>query len=136
MNLTGQGWRVKATSDSLARQALILAGVMLVAAIPLGTIGFLTGGRPGLTCAAIAGVVCLASGVAALWLAGGFGEPQAVSAQVLAGMLPRMGIPLAVCMVVYFQGGMLVESGFVYYILIFYFVTLATDTVLLLGKPG
>ena len=53
---------------------------------------------------------------------------------VLLGMFARMGIPLLVCIIVYLRGGRLAEAGFVYYLLVFYFVTLVVETVLLVGN--
>ena len=57
-----------------------------------------------------------------------------VQIQVLLGMSPRMGIPLAAFLVVHVKGGPLAENGFVYYILTFYLVTLAVETFLLVGN--
>ncbi len=53
--------------------------------------------------------------------------------QVLLGMLPRLGIPLTVVLAFYVRGGWLADAGLVYYILVFYFVTLAVETTLLVS---
>ena len=93
------------------------------------------GSKSGPLSAAVAWVTCLVSGLLALGLVRLFHGREAVSCpRSLLGMFPRMGIPLAVCMVVYLQGGRLAEAGFVYYILVFYFVTLVVETVLLVGE--
>ena len=58
-------------------------------------------------------MTCLVSGLLALGLVRLFRGPNGVVPQVLLGMLPRMGIPLAVCMLVHLQGGAMADAGFV-----------------------
>ena len=56
----------------------------------------------------------LGAGLIALWLVRRRNGPEMVQIQVLWGMLPRMGIPLAAFLVVHVKGGPLAENGFVY----------------------
>jgi hypothetical protein len=51
-------------------------------------------------------------------------------------MLLRMVVPLSFCLVIATGRGPLAEAGCVYYILIFYLVTLAVDTVLSLPQEA
>jgi len=51
-----------------------------------------------------------------------------VAGLVVLGMLVRMAVPLAFCMAVLKREGSLVESGFAYYLLVFYLVNLVTGT--------
>ena len=97
-------------------------------------VAFIARDRAGATSAAVALVTCLVSGLLALGLVRLFRGPNGVVPQVLLGMLPRMGIPLAVCMLVHLQGGAVADAGFVYYVLAFYFVTLVVETVLQVGE--
>ena len=39
-------------------------------------------------------------------------------------------------MVIYYRGGWLVDAGIVYYLLVFYFVTLAAETALLVNSSA
>ncbi len=55
---------------------------------------------------------------------------QHVLALVLVGMMIRMGIPLAVALTVHFFGGPLADAGFLYYVVVFYPVTVIMETFL------
>ena len=55
-------------------------------------------------------------------------------ALVLVGMMIRMGIPLAAALAVYFRGGPLADAGFLYYLVVFYPVTLTVGDVSLLAR--
>jgi hypothetical protein len=88
----------------------------------------------GLLAAAVAGGVCLLAGLTALALSEPLRRPQYLLALVFVGMMIRMGIPLAAALAVYFLGGPLAEAGFLYYVVLFYAVTLITET--FLSAPG
>jgi hypothetical protein len=113
---------------------LILLGALLGSAVVVIPVAYMARERAGATSAAVALVTCLVSGLLALGLVRLFRGPNNVVPQVLLGMLPRMGIPLAVCMMVHLRGGAIADAGFVYYILAFYFVTLVVETVLQVGE--
>ncbi len=115
-------------------RVIILVTLMLITAALIGPLAYAWHGWEGVTSAAVAMGVCLASGLLAMWLAELFRHPDQAVPQVLLGMFPRMGIPLIACMLVYLQRGMLADAGFVYYIMAFYFVTLAVETVLMAGR--
>jgi hypothetical protein len=55
-----------------------------------------------------------------------------VAAATLLGMLFRIAIPLVAVVLVYSQGGKLVDEEFFKLVLVFYFVTLTADTLLTL----
>ncbi|MHB8970253.1 MAG: hypothetical protein ACYC3X_10650 [Pirellulaceae bacterium] len=115
-------------------QTLILLGALLGSAVAVLPVAYVARDRIGAASALVALVTCLVSGLLALGLARLCRGPNGVVSQVLLGMLPRMGIPLAVCMMVHLQGGAIANAGFVYYILAFYFVTLVVETVLQVGE--
>ena len=104
--------------------ALLLAGAIVI------PVAYWWADVAGAWAAAAAWATCFISGLLAYWLAQRFNDPQKVLYQVLSGTLVRMSIPLAACLGVHLYGGTLAEAGFVYYILAFYFVTLAVDTAL------
>ena len=70
----------------------------------------------------------LLAGAGALAVGNLFTGPQSVAIGALAGMLVRMAVPLVFVMIVYSQGGALVESGMVFYLLAYYLITLAAET--------
>ena len=50
--------------------------------------------------------------------------------KLVAGMILRMAIPLAACVVVQLSGGPLAAAGFVFYVMGFYLVALPIDTLM------
>lgn len=119
------GW-----ARSLTGQSLLVCGALLLTALIVVPCGFVARGWAGVLSASVAGATCLVGGLLAWMLVGMLNGPNNMMPRVLLGMFPRMGLPLAACMVVYLQNGELAAAGFVYYILAFYFVILVVETVL------
>ena len=111
----------------VAKAALLLAAVLFVLAIAGPPVAH-WGGRLGLTAAAAAGGVCWAGAIAGL--AAGRLFPPNVFAALLAGMFFRMGVPLGFAVATLLAGGRLAQAGFLYYLLMFYPVTLTVGTAL------
>jgi hypothetical protein len=103
-----------------------IAGFVMVA---LTVFAGLTGGSAGLTACLIAALVCIAGAVAGDSIGRLFKDPKQAGIYSLLGMLPRMAIPLAFCMVVVYSRGALFEAGMVHYTLVIYLVLLAVSTV-------
>jgi hypothetical protein len=80
--------------------------------------------------------VCLTGGITAEAAANLLAHYQRPLAAVLAGMLFRMGVPLAASVIVYYHGGVLVQGGMVFYVLAFYMITLMAETWMALGKTN
>ena len=76
----------------------------------------------------LASACCCAGGLAAVCVAPWVRRPRQVVAWALVGMTMRMGVALTAALVVQLGGGPLAEAGFVYYLLVFYLVTLAVET--------
>ncbi len=112
----------------------MLAGSSVVVTLVVMPIAAVHSGWSGTATALFAWFVCLGPGLFSLGLVKSCREPQAAAQMALIGILPRIGVPLAVLMVVYFQGGVLVENGLVYYILVYYFANLIVETGLLAGS--
>jgi hypothetical protein len=110
--------------------------VTSIAATVVFPIAMVSSGVAGMAAAAVAMAICLGSGLLVFWLARYLNSPEAVMYQVLLGMMSRMGISLAACMVIYVRGGWLADAGLVYFLLVFYFVTLAAETALLVNGSG
>jgi len=87
-------------------------------------------GNGGLAAALVAAGICLVAGMLSLMANEAFRGPQFVMHHVLFGITIRMGIPLVACMWIYYNGGTLAEGGLVYYLLVFYLVTLLVETML------
>jgi hypothetical protein len=53
-----------------------------------------------------------------------------------AGMLPRMGVPLASAVILHFCGGPLASAGALYYLVVFYVILLGIEAAMSLpGEP-
>ncbi len=100
----------------------------------LGAIGFQSAGWPGLEAAAVAAGVCLLGGVTALAASSAIRGPEAVLYSVVFGMFFRMGFPLFVGGYLHWKGGSLAQAGVLFYILVFYLLTLAVDTILIVKQ--
>lgn len=127
-----RGGDVRAGSG-LRHPVLVLTSALLVVGTVVAAVGYAVSGWVGVGSAALALAISLFSGLMALALSVWCRSPELVVYQVLLGMLPRMGIPLGACMIVMLQGGPLAQAGFVFYIMAFYFVTLALETFLVVG---
>ena len=83
-------------------------------------------------CAAATAAAAVVWGSSALALAVGelLQRTGQALASVLLSMMVRISLPLAACVIVYANGGVLAEAGFAVFILIFYLVALPLDTLL------
>lgn len=115
-------------------RAAALAAVWLGSALIVVPGAWAVGPRGAATSALGAWALCVASGVLARWLACRSGDPRQLLVGVLATIAARTGIPLGICLAVYYRPGVWAEAGFVYYLLIFYFLTLAVETSLLVAS--
>ena len=121
-----------------ARLGLLIAVDVVLLAVVASVAGPVAGAAAVLAASAAA-VVCLAGAVPALVVSRLLQQHAKALQGMGIAMLLRMGIPLGFAMVIHFQGGGLAEAGFLYYLLLFYPVTLGVETVLSLPKtdpPG
>jgi hypothetical protein len=93
------------------------------------------GGADAVAAATLAAFLCWTGGTSALVLGGMLRGPQLALYALLTGLFVRMGIPLAFGFAIQLRGGPLVEVGFIYYLLIFYLISLAVETWLSLPVP-
>jgi hypothetical protein len=114
----------------LAREVLLGVFVLTTAAIVLPIGWSVSGNSSGFVAGAAAGGVCLLASCIALASSEPLRRPRQILALVLVGMLVRMGIPLAAALTVYFAGGPLADAGFLYYLVLFYPLTLTVETFL------
>jgi hypothetical protein len=92
-------------------------------------------GRAGAYCVLTAWVLCTTTGGVVLLLRETYPHPRFLLPHLMADFVLRMGAPLAICMLVYMRGGTFVEAGFVFYLLGFYFLSLAAGTLFALPRP-
>ncbi len=122
---------------SLAVRIMFLAvAVLAIAAVILPLAWVISGNQGGVIAGAAAAGVCLLAASIALGVSEPLRRPQDVLALVLVGMMIRMGIPLAAALIVVFRGGPLADAGFLYYVVVFYAVTLVAETFLSMPDCG
>lgn len=119
----------------VARGTLVLVAVTLIACLPAALLGNLLYGRAGVWAALTAAGLCVAGSVLGLVVVTLLRGQQAF-AGVLAAMLPRMFVPLAGAVALRLNGGPLYEAGALYFVIGFYLLTLAAETLWLLPPGG
>lgn len=107
---------------------LTLSVVLLYAVV--GSLGYGRSGEVGLMATGVAAAVCWAGSSLALLLTGWLRGSAAAVHGVLLGSICRMGLPLAVGVVLQAGGGQLAQAGVFGYIVVFYLATLVVETVL------
>ncbi len=90
----------------------------------------LFGGNAGLAAMTLAAVLCLAGASAAMAVCHLLRKPRQALASLFFGTILRLGIPLAPGLIFHLHGGLLAEAGLLYYLLLFYPLTLAAGTIL------
>ena len=105
----------------------------LLGAIALGSglatpLAFHFSGESGLTAVGVAAICCGLGAIGGRCVNSCFRKRESLIQRVLGGMLVRMGIPLGAALSVQLHGGPLAEAGFVYYVLVFYILTLGVET--------
>ena len=91
-------------------------------------------GADGLRAAALAATLCLLGATLALAIGQLSADQRFIMPALCLGTALRMGIPLITVFSIHLHGGPLAEAGLIYYLLVFYPVTLLVETALSL--PG
>ena len=121
-------WLPQLRKLSLAgKAALLLAGTLAWAGL-VGPLAWAIGGATGTAAAAVAGALCLAGALAALLVSPLLARREQFVLGVLLAMAARMGIPLGAALALHLTGGTLAKAGLLYYVLVFYPVTLTLET--------
>lgn len=115
-------------------QATFLVVVVLVAFAIVGPLAGCIGGSMALAAASVAALSCLAGAALALMASALLPGPKLALAALLIGMAARMGTPFAVGLAIHLQGGPLAKAGLLYYLLVFYPITLTAE--ILLSLPS
>ncbi len=109
---------------------MVLGLTVLVLYALVAPVALYCSGSGGLRAAAAAGAVCLAGAMAALIVSHLLRGPKSVWYGLLLGMFLRTGIPLGAGVVMVLSGGTLAEDGVLFYLLMFYPVSLALEAAL------
>ena len=105
---------------------LIINLTLMLALLP---IGLQADGSEGVFVVIMAFGICLLANLPSLFFTNHFRSPQAAIFQMALSWGFRMGLPLAVCVVVTYQQNWLFDAGLVYYLMAFYFVMMIQETV-------
>jgi hypothetical protein len=131
MSDIGKRGRTGAPDRALMSHGGVLLVSLVAGCAMLGPAAFWIRGVAGAWATGAAAGACLAGGVAGLALRGRVAladrrrGPAAVG--VVAGMLLRMAVPLTVVAVVYHRGGMLVQGGMAFAVVVLYLLMLAAE---------
>jgi hypothetical protein len=124
----------KLRNYGLAVRMIVIGAASLAVFSAAGPAAFCLGGWCAVAAAGTAGTLCLVGAVIALISSHLLRGPQLAPAALLTGMAARMGVPLCLGMALHLQGGPLADAGLLYYLLVFYPVTLTVETVLSLPQ--
>jgi hypothetical protein len=125
-------WARLGQLSSTAR-GLWLAACLVIAWVAVSPVAWLTAGFPGLAAAAGAAALCLGAAELALLVIEWVKGRQLGPFGPLVGMPIRMGLPLAAGVVVHLYMPVLAEAGWLCYLVIFYLLSLAVETILLVA---
>jgi hypothetical protein len=127
-------WLHNLRNRSVVAKTAILVLAVVVAFMAAAPVVFHIGGAMGLTAAGLAALLCLLGAATALLVSHLLREPQHALAALLIATTARMGVPILFGLVTHLRGGPLAEAGLLYYLLIFYPVTLTVDICLSLPQ--
>lgn len=94
------------------------------------------GGVMAVTAAALAAGLCLLGAGSALFIGDRLRGPHIALAALLLGMILRMGLPLTAGLIIHLHGGPLAQAGLLWYLVVFYPITLTVGTILSLPPKG
>ena len=123
-------WLSDLRNRSVTIRVTMLAIVVLVAFAMVAPVAVYIGGSTALAAATLAAAFCLIGAAMALMASSLLPGPTLALAALMTSMAARMGIPLTLGLAIHLHGGPLAKAGLLYYLLIFYPITLAVETVL------
>jgi hypothetical protein len=107
---------------------------MLVAYLIATPVAIHLGGFDAFLAATLAAGLCLAGAAAALIIGDQLRGPGGVLAALWLGLFLRLGVPFAAGVTIHLHGGPLADAGFLWYIVVFYPITLVIGTILSLPQ--
>jgi hypothetical protein len=121
-------WLNRLQNQGLAIRATVLGVVVLAEYALVVPVAVHIGGMMSLVAAAVSGALCLTGATLALIASHMLRGPQLAIHALLVSMALRLGVPLGAAVALHFRGGPLAEAGILYYLLVFYPVTLSVET--------
>lgn len=118
---------------SWGRVGIVLAGVLLVW-LACAAVGFELNGLAGIGAASAAALVFAVCGSVSQAIGDRLQQQGKALAALGVGMALRTGVPLAIGLFWKVTDSVLAQAGVVYYLLAFYLVTLAVETVLAVSQ--
>ena len=125
-------WKVLRRQNIFVR-SLVLVMYEVLLLMVTAPFAWISGAACGLAATAAAAGLCLLGGLVSLWTVYVFRDPRHALIGLLLGMGANMFIPLAFGAMIHLGGGVLSQSGFIYYLIFFYLATLAAKTILTLS---
>jgi hypothetical protein len=120
-------WLDRLRNRGVVAKTAILTLAVFVVLMAAAPVVFHIGGAMGLAAAGLAAALCLLGAATALVVSHLVREPQHALAALLIGTTARMGVPLLIGLVAHLRGGPLADAGLMYYLLVFYPVTLTVE---------
>ncbi|MGD9721736.1 MAG: hypothetical protein AB7O59_05385 [Pirellulales bacterium] len=133
------GSRTTSVWDSLAHSGLVarlclVSGLLALVWCLAASIAYSLAGSAGVVAASVAAAVCWLGGAVALLLTALARGPSMAMYGVALAMLSRTLLPLALGVSLHFAVPALAAAGLVYYLLVFYLVVLAAETLLAVAQ--
>ena len=113
----------------LLKANVAVIGVAVLCLAFAAPVAYGCSGPVGLRAAVPADATCCLGAIGSLCVSPWLRSPSRMLIATLVGMSTRLGVSLSAATVIQLTGGPLAEAGFVYYLLLFYMVTLIVETV-------
>jgi hypothetical protein len=127
-------WLASCGRRGTAARCALLTAAVLALSVALSPLAWALGGWWGIAAAGASAATCYVGSLAALLISDLLRKtsnaPAVALQSLVLGMLIRMAAPLGLALWVHSQSGVLSAAGFLYYLVVFYFATLAVDTAL------
>ena len=118
------------------RRALLLAALTLVLGLAMAPLAWFRAGSTGLAAEAAAAGLSLVGALAALAVFARFSRPDQVMYALAGGMVLRTALPLFAAAALYSSQPRLAEADLLPYLIVFYLLALALETVLIAAQAG
>ncbi len=115
-------------------QAVLVSGALLVAWLFLAPLAAWLDGSAGLGAAGVGAAVCWLGAIVALLFTALLRGAGSFLPRLLMGMMARTMLPLLLGTLLHVRVGWLAAAGMIYYLLVFYMVSLTIETMLLLAE--
>ena len=129
-----QTWIQRLGQWSPAGQAFALSSLFVTFLAASAPLGLMIYGQNGAIAAAAATGVCLLAGWIAMLATHLLSSPEKPTTHLILGMMFRMGLPLAVCLVLVQQDHWLMTYGFGFFLVAAFTVGLTVETLFTLSR--